>query len=333
LLYGCFVLFVCLGFFNRLLEHKYVIIIGCSIVNIDKTSADKIAELIYPVGFYKRKADYIKRATRMLIEQHNSDVPKTLKELTNLPGVGPKMAHLCMTHAWNNSVGIAVDVHVHRITQRLGWVDNGSNSSTSTALSATRTPEHTRKELETFVPKEHWKDINTLLVGFGQQICKPIGPKCEQCKLQDYCEYYNSETIVNKKKSPIKNAKQKKAKKAKVKHEEEEEEEEEYETSEEEVVVPDREPVKKKQKSNGKQRTRQAKKKPSAKMKMSSSDDDDDEDYVSDQSMEEPMQPSIPDIENIIPPEQSPSKNTRSQTRQKQPQPPIRTSPKIVKKQ
>ena len=145
--------------------------------NILNTSVEKIAELIYPAGFYKRKAEYILRTTKILVEQYKSDIPANIKELTKLPGVGPKMAYLCMTHAWNNVVGIGVDVHVHRISNRLGWVQ-------------TKEPEHTRNALESFVPEKYWKEINTLLVGFGQTICKPVGPKCSSCTLQSTCEYF-----------------------------------------------------------------------------------------------------------------------------------------------
>ncbi|KAK3901455.1 putative serine esterase-domain-containing protein [Staphylotrichum tortipilum] len=102
---------------------------------------------------------------------HNN---KTNPLLTSLPGVGPKMAHLCMsaTHGWNRVEGIGVDVHVHRITNLWGWQSP-----------ATKTPEETRKALEAWLPKERWKEINWLLVGFGQAVCLPVGRKCGDCEL------------------------------------------------------------------------------------------------------------------------------------------------------
>ena len=91
-----------------------------------------------------------------------------------LPGVGPKMAYLCMQHAWKSNVGIGVDVHVHRISNRLGWV-------------RTKKPEETRRDLEEWLPKEYWDSINLMLVGFGQTICTPMAPRCSQCKVNHLC--------------------------------------------------------------------------------------------------------------------------------------------------
>jgi len=94
-----------------------------------------------------------------------------------LPGVGPKMAMLCMQVAWGMSVGIGVDVHVHRISNRLGWVGK----------KPTKQPEVTRKILESWLPHEYWKPINKLFVGFGQTICTPINPKCAKCQINTLC--------------------------------------------------------------------------------------------------------------------------------------------------
>jgi len=92
-----------------------------------------------------------------------------------LPGVGPKMAMLTMQEAWGSSVGIGVDVHVHRICNRLGWVKN------------TKTPEQSRKQLESWLPKDKWQPINRLMVGFGQTVCLPVHPKCAICKVNHLC--------------------------------------------------------------------------------------------------------------------------------------------------
>jgi endonuclease-3 len=127
-------------------------------------------DLIAKVGFHNNKTKYIKQAAIILRDEHGSDIPDTIDGLTSLPGVGPKMAYLCMSTAWGRDEGIGVDVHVHRITNLWGW-------------HKTNTPEQTRMELESWLPKEKWHDINHLLVGFGQTICLPVGRKCEECDL------------------------------------------------------------------------------------------------------------------------------------------------------
>lgn len=130
-----------------------------------------IEELIYPVGFYRRKAIYLKKVAALLKQHHDGDIPSTIEQLCKLPGVGPKMAHLCMQEAWNVNSGIGVDTHVHRIAARLNWVP----------AKGIKTPEDTRKALESWMPKEYWREINHLLVGFGQTICQPVRPKCDEC--------------------------------------------------------------------------------------------------------------------------------------------------------
>ncbi|RZC43055.1 endonuclease III-like protein 1, partial [Asbolus verrucosus] len=141
---------------------------GCTIDNILATSDEKLGELIYPVSFWKNKVKYIKKTTDILKKEHDGDIPKTVADLCKLPGVGPKMAHLCMQTAWGEVTGIGVDTHVHRVSNRLGWVN-------------TKTPEATRKSLEEWLPKELWTEIGLLLVGFGQQICQPAKPQCATC--------------------------------------------------------------------------------------------------------------------------------------------------------
>lgn len=143
---------------------------GLTVENVLKTSASKIGELIYPVGFWRKKADYIKETTKLCAEKYNSDIPPTVEELVKLPGVGPKMAHITMNVAWGKMTGIGVDTHVHRICNRLGWVKK-----------VTKLPEDTRIAIESWLPREEWDEINVLLVGFGQQTCLPVGPQCEAC--------------------------------------------------------------------------------------------------------------------------------------------------------
>ncbi|RKP18561.1 putative endonuclease III [Rozella allomycis CSF55] len=143
--------------------------------SVIKMSEEEIDNCISKVGFHKRKAKYLKDTSELLCQKYDEDIPDTIGELTSLPGVGPKMAYITMQVAWKQNLGIGVDVHVHRISNRLKWV------------SGTKTPEDTRKELQDWLPMEYWRDINPLLVGFGQQICLPRNPLCGQCLLRDSC--------------------------------------------------------------------------------------------------------------------------------------------------
>ncbi|KAF8835780.1 DNA glycosylase [Paxillus ammoniavirescens] len=131
-----------------------------------------ISEAIAKVGFWRRKTQYIKQTARRLQDDFESDVPKTVDELCSLPGVGPKMAFLALQVAWKLNLGIGVDVHVHRITNRLGWHER-----------PTKNPEQTRLNLQSWLPKDLHGEINHMLVGFGQKICLPVGPKCSECTL------------------------------------------------------------------------------------------------------------------------------------------------------
>lgn len=110
------------------------------------------------------------------MSQYKGAIPNNIPDLIKLPGVGPKMAHICMNAAWGIVTGIGVDTHVHRISNRLGWVSK-----------PTKEPEKTRQELERWLPHEHWDEINVLLVGFGQTTCTPINPKCSACMLTKLC--------------------------------------------------------------------------------------------------------------------------------------------------
>ncbi|EIN07891.1 DNA glycosylase [Punctularia strigosozonata HHB-11173 SS5] len=134
---------------------------------------DLVSDAINKVGFWRRKTTYIKKAAQMLKDEFNGDVPKTVDELCSLPGVGPKMAFLALQVAWKLNSGIGVDVHVHRITNRLGW-----------HKPPTKNPEETsRLNLQSWLPKELHPEINHMLVGFGQTVCLPIGPRCDLCEL------------------------------------------------------------------------------------------------------------------------------------------------------
>ncbi|KAL5727159.1 DNA-(apurinic or apyrimidinic site) lyase [Ranunculus cassubicifolius] len=168
------------GAVQRLIEHGLV-----TAEAVDQTDEETIKKLIYPVGFYLRKAANMKKIAKILLEKYGGEIPSTLEGLLLLPGVGPKMAHLVMHIAWNNVQGICVDTHVHRISNRLKWVRN------------TSTPEGTREALELWLPKEEWVPINPLLVGFGQTICTPLRPKCGMCSINHLCPAAFKEAISN----------------------------------------------------------------------------------------------------------------------------------------
>ena len=111
------------------------------------------------------------------MKRYKGKVPPDFDELMELKGVGRKTANIVMTYGFNKSDYIAVDVHVNRIPNRLGWVK-------------TKTPEQTEEELKRLLPKRYWKDFNDTFVTFGQNICKPVKPHCWECPVNKYCEYY-----------------------------------------------------------------------------------------------------------------------------------------------
>lgn len=139
---------------------------------------EELEKLIYPVGFYKNKAKYLKDLAKQLIEEFKGSVPEELEDLLRLRGVGRKVANIVLSEGFEKPA-IAVDVHVHRISNRWGLVK-------------TRTPEETEKTLMEKVPKEYWRDYNRLLVALGQTICKPVKPKCWECPVSKWCDYYNN---------------------------------------------------------------------------------------------------------------------------------------------
>ena len=132
-----------------------------------------IARLIYPAGFYNRKAEQIRAICRELIRHHRGRVPETLDALVELPGVGRKTANLVVTLGFGKP-GICVDTHVHRISNRLGWV-------------STAAPDRTEQALREVLPRRFWIPINETLVRHGQQICKPLSPICSACPVAADC--------------------------------------------------------------------------------------------------------------------------------------------------
>ena len=142
--------------------------------DMTKIDEKEIVALIYPVGFYRRKARNIKEICKVLINKYDGKVPDNIDELLKLPGVGRKTANLVVTLGYGKP-GICVDTHVHRISNRLGYVD-------------TKTPEETEFALRKKLHEEYWIEINNLLVSLGQYICHPTSPKCSQCPIEEYCE-------------------------------------------------------------------------------------------------------------------------------------------------
>ena len=136
-------------------------------------SEQQVANLAYPAGFYRTKAASLKKIAAILLEQYNGEVPADMDELLALPGVGRKTANLVLIEAFDLP-GICVDVHVHRISNRCGWL-------------CTKTPEETEMTLRKILPKRFWKGLNALLVLYGQNLCRPISPFCSRCVIKDYC--------------------------------------------------------------------------------------------------------------------------------------------------
>ncbi|CAF1057500.1 unnamed protein product [Adineta steineri] len=170
---------------DRLLEHGFTVQYALDI------DIDELGKIIYPVGFWRRKAQYIKDTCQILRDKYNDDIPNTIESLCALPGVGPKMAYLTMDFAWKSNQGIGVDVHVHRISHRLGWLPYD-----------TKTPEQTRLALESWIPRDLWNQINHNIVRFGQTQCFPVKPRCSTCLNRNICPASTS-------KDTVKNLKQK----------------------------------------------------------------------------------------------------------------------------
>jgi endonuclease-3 len=138
-----------------------------------KLRAASIAKLIYPAGFYRRKAEQIRGISRALLDLHDGRVPDGIDDLLELPGVGRKTANLVVTLGFGKP-GICVDTHVHRITNRLGWVRTGH-------------PDKTEQALREILPPRHWIPINETMVRHGQQVCKPTSPICSSCPVAKDC--------------------------------------------------------------------------------------------------------------------------------------------------
>ncbi len=139
---------------------------------------EDVEEIIHSIGFYHVKSKRIIDVARIIHTQYKGAVPDNLEDLVALPGVGRKTANCVLVYAYEKPA-IPVDIHVHRISNRLGLVE-------------TKTPEETEQELMKKVPKKFWLDINDTFVMYGQNICKPISPMCDVCKIRNGCKFYDS---------------------------------------------------------------------------------------------------------------------------------------------
>ena len=133
-----------------------------------------IEAAIYPVGFYKTKAKQIRAICQSLLEDFEGKVPDTIEELVTLKGVGRKTANLVVTVGYNKP-GICVDIHVHRISNRWGYIQ-------------TKTPEESEQALRKKLPKKYWIQFNDWLVPYGQHLCRPVSPFCSRCPISQYCD-------------------------------------------------------------------------------------------------------------------------------------------------
>ena len=159
---------ITIGAAKRMLE------LGSKPKDFAKIDLETLSKAIYPVGFYQNKAQQIINLSIELVEKYNSIVPNDIEELTKFKGVGRKTANLVLAKGFNLPA-ICVDVHVHRICNRLGCLN-------------TKTPDETEMKLRKILPKKHWIDFNTILVTHGQNICKPQKPMCDICSIKDFCK-------------------------------------------------------------------------------------------------------------------------------------------------
>ncbi|GHV88515.1 endonuclease III [Spirochaetia bacterium] len=141
-----------------------------------KLPVEEIARLAYPAGFYRTKAANLKNIAAILMEQYDGQVPPDMDTLLALPGVGRKTANLVLSEAFDIDA-ICVDIHVHRISNRAGWL----------GPEGTRGPEQTEMTLREILPKRYWKRINSLLVFYGQRVCRPVSPYCSRCVIGGHC--------------------------------------------------------------------------------------------------------------------------------------------------
>ena len=149
---------------------------------VAKLPTKQIEKLIYPVSFYRNKAVHVRQACEQILTRYGGVVPATMEELLTLPGVGRKTANLVLILAHRSQKNICVDTHVHRISNRLGWV-------------TTRTPDETEHALYKATHRKWWPVINLYLVTWGQNVCKPVYPVCGSCAIHDLCPRIGVEKV------------------------------------------------------------------------------------------------------------------------------------------
>lgn len=140
-----------------------------------RLSPAELSQLIFASGFYQQKAAHILRTASILVSRYHGKVPRNREDLLTLPGVGRKTANIVLSNCFNIPA-IAVDVHVHRISNRLGWI-------------TTKTPVQSEYALMSKLPRKYWSLLNGLLVRHGQEVCKPVLPQCWRCPIQRYCRF------------------------------------------------------------------------------------------------------------------------------------------------
>ena len=154
-----------------------------NIKELAEADVEEIKTIIYSIGFYNTKANRIKEVSQLILERFDGRVPDNIESLLELPGVGRKTANCVLVYGFNKSA-IPVDVHVHRISNRLGIVN-------------TKNPEKTEMELNRIVSKKYWRKVNDIFVMYGQNICLPIKPNCRSCDLKMNCKFYH-DTIISR---------------------------------------------------------------------------------------------------------------------------------------
>lgn len=147
-------------------------------LTLSKAPVKELRQLIRPVNFYRGKAVRIKEVSRYLLDHHEGIVPRDYASLLEIPMVGPKTANCVLVYGFGVAA-IPVDTHCHRVPNRIGFV-------------RTKTPEETEAALTRLLPREYWLDVNELVIRFGKEICRPIGPRCGECEFTAICKYYRA---------------------------------------------------------------------------------------------------------------------------------------------
>jgi endonuclease-3 len=140
-------------------------------------SDEELKKIIFRTGHFNKKCEAVKHVSKQLIERFNSKVPKTYDELISIKHIGPKTANIVLAFAFGQLV-LPIDIHCHRIPNRLGWIK-------------TKTPEETEKVLNKVLPKKYWKEFNSAFVQFGRETCLPVSPWCSKCPVNKYCDKVN----------------------------------------------------------------------------------------------------------------------------------------------